>query len=199
MSEGGAWFPGCGVTRRDCNLAREAFPGGQCGGASEPLREKSYAALFQAVKAGDTSYVSTLLQQGYFVDCTDQRGWTALHYASQAGYVPIARLLLKNNATAGLLAKVRPHFPVPRGGWPPSAPHSSRASRAALSRGAGREDEPAGAGAERGDEGHAKERGSPCGLGVPGRRGCLYGLSAQRSSRYAGGGAGRPCGARREH
>ena len=35
-----------------------------------------------------------------------QKGWTPLHYASDRGYVPIARLLLKHHATPDLKAKV---------------------------------------------------------------------------------------------
>jgi hypothetical protein len=59
-----------------------------------------------------------------------QRGWTALHFAAQQGYVPVARLLLKRKATPDARALVRapPHaHAARRSGTRPSR----RARRAA--------------------------------------------------------------------
>jgi hypothetical protein len=137
--------------------------------------DEGRAQLFHAARAGDSALVATLLDAGYYVDCTDkaraaawrlqvlcrarrcasrcsgssgcgigaparrsarphgfvapprrmhapgialtpapacglrlrQAGYTALHYAAQAGYVPVARLLLKRKATPDARALVR--------------------------------------------------------------------------------------------
>ena len=70
-----------------------------------------------------------------FAPPVEQKGWTPLHHASDRGYVPIARLLLKHNATPDLKAKVclarkrgglfTPDKPYRRNSGPPPRPRAS--------------------------------------------------------------------------
>lgn len=54
--------------------------------------------LLDAVRTKDYTTVELLIEEGVDVNCVDGGGWTALHWASNYGYLNIASLLLLNNA-----------------------------------------------------------------------------------------------------
>lgn len=57
--------------------------------------------LLTVAEEGNLDEVAALLEQGCSVNKTDRRGLTALHLASRAGYVQVARLLVAAHALVG--------------------------------------------------------------------------------------------------
>jgi hypothetical protein len=82
-----AWFPGCTPGRRRCSLLEVPEP--SCD-TLPGLRDTSSLALFQAVKAGDTSLVNNLLLAGYDVNTRDRaRALPSPHHKPSCSLPPL--------------------------------------------------------------------------------------------------------------
>ncbi|VVC40748.1 Tetratricopeptide repeat,Tetratricopeptide repeat-containing domain,Tetratricopeptide-like helical [Cinara cedri] len=64
----------------------------------EKKNEKGETPIIPACAKGNVKLVSSLLKQGHSVNAGDALGWTALHEASNYGYVDIVNVLLDHGA-----------------------------------------------------------------------------------------------------
>lgn len=64
----------------------------------EKKNEKGETPIIPACAKGNVKLVKSLLQQGHSVNAGDALGWTALHEASNYGYVDIVNVLLDHGA-----------------------------------------------------------------------------------------------------
>lgn len=55
-------------------------------------------ALRKAARQGNQSHVVALVQKEVNINAADENGWTALHHASNSGYVEVAAFLLEHGA-----------------------------------------------------------------------------------------------------
>ncbi|XP_026883051.2 ankyrin repeat domain-containing protein 39 [Electrophorus electricus] len=76
--------------------------GGRCfsaPGARQTLAEMDFGrGLWSAALDGDLERIGLVLKKGTDPDIRDQTGYTALHYASRAGHLPVCELLLAHGA-----------------------------------------------------------------------------------------------------